>query len=1603
MKKRLWLKPVLVYLLTACLVMPSITGISPVTIPVSAALSFVPPADDAEAEWAQIQSVIGQYYGEANDTGYPGQFNNQIPDTALLGNGDLGVSSGGKSEEKTFYVSKSDFWTATGGNGAKPIPIGGVTIKPQLPEADPNLALKAPVIVSAETNDNGTIHYGANLVNGEDGNKWGAPSGSAPAGGHWAVIDLGKGAAVKKEIGRYTLKNAGMANENSHNTKAWKLQYLATDNIGAWTKTNIESIPAGNWIDIDEVTDNPANDDGKIVPRPIAPAVEARYVRLLVTDASNSASKDVRIHALEIYGPTQRRTGNIALNQPVKADSQNGSGEAAEMMVDGLDSTKWCATGAAPHWAIVDLGDLYDISKYVLKLAGYAGEDQHNAREWRFEYLRTGTAGTTPEAGDGAWATIGSLADNRWAQMDYVNNNPNTSAGRLYEKTFASTISARYVRIFFIQPAQPGNTAARVHELEIYSVDGGPNVNHAFSYKTVTASSTHESFTAARAVNDIPRTVGIEGTGYEGWVSQPGTGTQWLQLEFNDPVSIGYYTVKGDGYFRTNLPQNNPRAWKLQTSTNGTTWTDIDTVTANTLSECKRTLSSICTTKWIRLLIDDPLQLGSNEHGTGNARARIGQLELFREEPTGPPKPVPAFHEKQDILNAVVETEMTVNDIPLEMKTWTAANENYIITEIKSLSSAPGELSVQTWAAPYNTGSYPITAWTEGDTVSARRRTQTPPDNNSLEYNDGHGTLNGWISEAVLSTKVIGADDVSTDAKPSDGKAEIDFTIPAGGTVYVVTAVGGGGQNYLRSGVRQYNTLNGEAPKAWADRLLAGVAGTGDIGALRDDHAAWWKDYWTQSFINVNLGTSNADLNAIMKYYYAAQYMFGCASREGYIAPGLFAHWHTTDNPSWSGDMHLNYNFIATWYGAFSSNRASAALPAVEAITSFMPVAKKNSESITQLRRVAPGASQPAYTPNQGTNYIDYRIAKNNGITAAGGIKDGLLYPVGIGPWCVTADSGYHNEAVNGPFSAFPIIEYYNYTMDEEFLRDKAYEFLKGCAIFGMNWMEKQTDGKYRLLAGYNEGSWSLNPAVELAAYKYVIKNAIKASEILDVDPALRAQWQEVYDNMPAQPTVISSGNGVTNVLCYALAEMEYSGGSWKALSSPLPGDGNIIPLETVIPCDYLGYYSPAADLQIAQNTIKRFGNGVWSQMNNFPKAHPIAVRVRYPVSDFIASFANTIRNQMQPGNLRISDNNHGIEKVGATEAVNGMLLQADKGVAKVFPNWLANRSAEFKRLRAPGAFLISASYDGAAQKVNTPIKVESVAGQTFTIASPWTQGVTVIRDSDLAVMNTTISTAPNWATEVTFSFDTTAGETYWLIPYEAPSIEGYFTDNNGTDTPLVTTADVAYNTPGPNALAELSQAGYAKLSDSRYVPITIAWSFDSAYNGAVTGAKPVTGAVSGSFPPQVTPANRTGTINVNPEPITTAAISVTAPVPGSAPSAAATTTSSDFTVGTVTWTPTDNPFKYEQAYTATVTLTAAAGKTFAGITEGETVTINGEQATISGTPGTTLTISYEFAAAPLTPITTAAITVTAPAIGETPDDTAAGGSGYTLSSVLWT
>ncbi len=1191
------------------------------------AATQVKAAEMTDANWEQIQSIVGRYYGEWKDTTYSGAITDKLPNTALLGNGDVGITSGGDDASKTFYVSKGDFWAYNG----KPMLIGGVTISKEQEEVVETGENLAPTYKNVTASSVYEDFYPELAVNGDmqqtpDGYGWVTyrPQDEQQGGKKefWLQLEF----AEPITIARYVVKSDGAVRPGyeANNTSDFELQISDTGEDG--TCTAVDTVVGNAESVFDTNLDTP---------------VQAKYVRLFITKPTQETNSDsiqnprARIGQFELYAEAKEEaeqpgdSKNYALNRPIKVCSSytdHGVLYGGDFIVDGVPSTKWCSLhdDESTHWAIVDLGEKKNIGYYKIIHSGIVGETQHNTVDYQLQYLDS-------EQED--WESIETVDESLWKDMDVVTGNKAT----VTSKAFDTPVSARYVRLLITNPA-PSNKAARIHELELRE--------------------------------------------------------------------------------------------------------------------------------------EAPLE----------------------------------FYEKQDILNAEIQTTQELAELPTEMKTWLSSDENILVTELRSTGTEDGRFQVDTWASTNNKANRPITAANDDTSVTVTRSTDNPQPTNTESH----------VSKAALSTKIIGAEDVTVESDNANGKGSLTFTLPAGETVYVVTAVGGGGRTYHNDGSLWEDK---EEPESEAADLLASVSDTDALAALNSTRQAWWKDFWSASY--VDFGTEDENLNKVQKYYYGAQYILGSTVKEGEEAPGLYGIWHTTDNATWSSDYHLNYNFMSTFYGTNSSNRAELSLPGVDALLGFVEKGQQRASSVDELKRIK-------------ADFVEQKIAKGD-IDPDKGIEGAILYPVGIGPWGMTLDNNYHNEALNAAYNSYLMTQYYEYTMDKEFLENGVYDFMKQAVAFYEAWLEKEDtteneDGyKYVLYAGYNEGSWAINPAVELAALKGTLRNLIKFSEDLGKDEDKRAEWVDIYEHLGDQPTTV-----VNEKTVLALGEKQWNGSSWVDLPSPIPGDGNALPLDAMIPGGVYTYFSSPEDLQMVRDTIDVFSQrGAWSQINNFPRLFPEAVKSRYPIDTVVTKLVDVIDRQMAP-NLRINDNTHGVEKSGSTETINSMMLISDNGITKIFPNWYTDKDAKFVNLRAKGAFTVSAEYDGTAQEAKN-VTITSEEGSDMTLVVPWADGATV-RDSEGKVVKTEAGTVPNYPDEKTITFATKAGETYTVEKGETEPEKADITEVKALED-----ITVEYGTAFDKL--DLPETVTVTLSDNTTAELKVTWS-DAGYTADKAGVYTLTGTI---------------------------------------------------------------------------------------------------------------------------------------------------------------
>ena len=303
------------------------------------------------------------------------------------------------------------------GTGAADVPpsfADGATQPSAEPDLGPDLALNRSV--TGSTACAGTEAAGK-AVDGliRDNSKW--CSAAAP---QTLTVDLGSA----QNVSSFIVKHAGLGGEQTNwNTGAFTIA-TSTDNA---TFTQAVAVTGSR----SSRTYSP------VTPR------SARWVRLTINTPANDTNTAARIYELEVYGSSNAPV-DLALRRTASADSSCGATEGPDKAFNGSVlggwNDKWCSQGAG-KFLQVDLGSTQHVGTVLIRHAGAGGEyPSWNTRDFDLQTSNDGSA---------------------WTTRAQVRGNTADST------TTTVNVDARWVRLVVVTPANDGNTAARIYEMEV--------------------------------------------------------------------------------------------------------------------------------------------------------------------------------------------------------------------------------------------------------------------------------------------------------------------------------------------------------------------------------------------------------------------------------------------------------------------------------------------------------------------------------------------------------------------------------------------------------------------------------------------------------------------------------------------------------------------------------------------------------------------------------------------------------------------------------------------------------------------------------------------------------------------------------------------------------------------------------------------------------------------------------------------------------------------------------------------------------------------------------------------------------------------------------
>ena len=258
-------------------------------------------------------------------------------------------------------------------------------------------------------------------------------------------------------------------------------------------------------------------------------------------NAATASGGSLNVDYVAVYNKSPNYGTNIAQGKPTTASSAESAQFPASNATDGNITTRWSSTFSDPQWLQVDLGQNYSLNHAVLTWEAAAASAYQ---------IQTSTDGNT-------WSTA------------YSNNNSPQDI-----QSAALSATARYVRVYATGRASQWGDS--LYELALYGTptSGGGTGTLLSQGKTATSSSTENaSFVAANAVD------GNTGTRWSSAFSDP----QWLQVDLGATHTLSRVDLNWEAAYAS--------AFQLQSSNDGTTWTNLTPVTAGAAGTQSLTVS----------------------------------------------------------------------------------------------------------------------------------------------------------------------------------------------------------------------------------------------------------------------------------------------------------------------------------------------------------------------------------------------------------------------------------------------------------------------------------------------------------------------------------------------------------------------------------------------------------------------------------------------------------------------------------------------------------------------------------------------------------------------------------------------------------------------------------------------------------------------------------------------------------------------------------------------------------------------------------------------------------------------------------------------------
>lgn len=503
--------------------------------------------------------------------------------------------------------------------------------------------------------------------------------------------------------------------------------------------------------------------------------------------------------------------------------------------------------------------------------------------------------------------------------------------------------------------------------------------------------------------------------------------------------------------------------------------------------------------------------------------------------------------------------------------------------------------------------------------------------------------------------------------------------------------------------------------------------------AIREDHIADYDALFGRMSLNLTDTVSDRPTNELLNAYkngsasdgekrqletmlfQYGRYLTIASSREDSQLPAnLQGVWSVNNTPPWSSDYHMNVNLQMNYWPTYSTNLAECALPLVTYVNSLREPGRVTA-------KIYAGVESTEENPENG--FMAHTQNTPFGWTCPGWSFDWGWSPAAV-PWILQN-----------------VWEYYDFTRDEEFLRNTIYPMMKEEATLYDQILVRDADGKLVSAPSYSpeHGPRTAGNTYEHALIWQLYEDTIKAAEILGVDEDKVAVWKQNQADLKGPIEIGDSGQIKEWYEETTLGSIPSEGYNHRHLSHMLglfPGD--LITVDTP-------EYFEAARVSMNNRTDSSTGWGMGQRINTWARLRDGDKALELIGDLFHSGIYANLWDTHSPFQI---DGNFGM-----TSGVAEMLLQSHAGFIDLLPalpaEW-ADGSAE--GLKARGDFTVDMTWSDCSME---EVRLTSEGGQDAVVNLPGVALADVIDAGNGEAIETVLISQDR------ISFDTEAGHTY--------------------------------------------------------------------------------------------------------------------------------------------------------------------------------------------------------------------------------------------------